>query len=82
MTPILRDTVASLAVRNPPSLLETHMHHMGHVCAFRHALALDERRSKFLPKYAVVQEKVIGQNVKEVWFVGCHTDVYVYTSFL
>lgn len=25
---------------------------MKHVCYFRHALALDERRSKFLPEYA------------------------------
>jgi len=25
---------------------------MGHVCFFRHALALDERRVKFLPEYA------------------------------
>lgn len=25
---------------------------MTHVCAFRHALALDERRVKFLPEYA------------------------------
>ncbi|KAF9491669.1 WD40 repeat-like protein [Pleurotus eryngii] len=69
------DTVVSLAVRDPPSLLETHMHHMGHVCAFRHALALDERRSRFPPKYAIVQKNMVGQNVKEVWFVGCHTDV-------
>ncbi|KAF4586534.1 hypothetical protein EYR38_010813 [Pleurotus pulmonarius] len=49
--------------------------------------ALDERRRKFPPKFAVElarekvigpkvpSQKVVGQNVKEVWFVGCHTDV-------
>jgi len=53
---------------------------MKHVCVFRHALALDELRVKFLPEY------VNGGNgpgpednderVKEVWFAGSHSDMY------
>ena len=27
-----------------------------HICYFRHALALDERRVKFLPEYVTVEE--------------------------
>ncbi|EIN07769.1 hypothetical protein PUNSTDRAFT_29058, partial [Punctularia strigosozonata HHB-11173 SS5] len=45
------DTVSSIGVARGPSLPETTMG-MKHVCVFRHALALDEVRVKFLPEYA------------------------------
>ena len=64
---------------------------MQHVCFFRHALALDERRVKFLPEYAcggVFSEKLDHQDpdhqgpdhrapdhTKEVWFSGTHSDM-------
>ena len=62
---------------------------MQHVCFFRHALALDERRVKFLPEYARggvaknENEKKQGKDTpqatnphtKEVWFAGTHSDV-------
>jgi hypothetical protein len=54
---------------------------MGHVCVFRHALALDERRVKFLPEYVNggLGPKANGNqeasDVKEVWFAGSHSDV-------
>ena len=53
---------------------------MGHVCVFRHALALDEFRVKFLPEYAYGGEGPAGKNptcdLKEVWFAGSHSDMY------
>jgi hypothetical protein len=62
---------------------------MRHVCLFRHALALDERRVKYLPEYAhgglsagdglTVLKTLKGdfeeRQVKEVWFAGTHSDV-------
>lgn len=61
---------------------------MGHVCVFRHALALDERRVKFLPEYAnggdgitrvpatvALEDAPNKFNVKEVWFPGSHSDM-------
>ncbi len=64
-----------------------------HVCFFRQGLALDERRVKFLPEFLTDgrvasshsenPELNITTNVKEVWFVGSHSDMYVLqTSFL
>ncbi|KAJ8475211.1 hypothetical protein ONZ45_g15687 [Pleurotus djamor] len=51
---------------------------MGHVCSFRHALALDEWRVKFQPEFANgglgPRERERG-DVKEVWFPGTHSDV-------
>ncbi|KAI0044937.1 hypothetical protein FA95DRAFT_1608100 [Auriscalpium vulgare] len=71
------DTVASVGVVKGPSLPETTTG-MRHVCVFRHGLALDERRCKFLPEFANggagPSQAGIG-NVKEVWFVGTHADV-------
>lgn len=53
---------------------------MGHVCHFRHALALDERRVKFQPEFANgglgPREGDVG-DVKEVWFAGSHSDMCV-----
>jgi hypothetical protein len=61
---------------------------MKHVCYFRHALALDERRVKFLPEYAYGgtamppaqpedRKKSTHKlaHTKEVWFAGTHSDV-------
>ncbi|KAF7349700.1 hypothetical protein MSAN_01696800 [Mycena sanguinolenta] len=52
------------------------------ICFFRHALALDERRVKFLPEYVVAphldwfERGNYGEpRCKEVWFRGCHSDV-------
>lgn len=53
---------------------------------YRHALALDERRVKFLAEYLddKVQPEAASEqskpDVKEVWFVGTHSDVYVFLS--
>ena len=59
----------------------------GHICFFRHALALDEERVKFLPEYVrghrsalpedLVCERDRPPRVKEVWFPGRHSDMYV-----
>lgn len=64
---------------------------MRHVCYFRHALALDERRVKFLPEFAwggttlpppgvdVPEGARHGDRVHpqilEVWFPGTHSDM-------
>ena len=87
----LRDTVSSVGVARGPSLPETATG-MRHVCVFRHALALDELRVKFLPEYAnggcgpdaynvadnrTTNACVPESNVKEVWFAGSHSDMQV-----
>ncbi|KAJ8519086.1 hypothetical protein ONZ45_g3901 [Pleurotus djamor] len=71
------DTVSSIGILRGKSLPET-VSGMGHVCAFRHALALDELRAKFQPEYAngglgPLQGDV--GDVKEVWFAGSHSDI-------
>ena len=51
------------------------------ICFFRHALALDERRVKFIPEYIFAKKEFFlpGEfgppRCKEVWFRGCHSDV-------
>ncbi|KAF8261022.1 hypothetical protein EI94DRAFT_1528405, partial [Lactarius quietus] len=51
------------------------------ICFFRHALALDERRVKFLPEYIVAKKEWFSAGefgrprCKEVWFRGSHSDV-------
>ncbi|KAJ8515616.1 hypothetical protein ONZ45_g6972 [Pleurotus djamor] len=72
------DTVSSIGIFRGKSLPET-VSGMGHVCHFRHALALDECRVKFQPEYA---NGGLGPNqvaqrgdVKEVWFAGSHSDI-------
>ncbi|KAI0042236.1 WD40 repeat-like protein [Auriscalpium vulgare] len=73
------DTVSSIGFARGPSLPETTTG-MTHVCVYRHALALDERRGKFGPEYAnggagpPTGDDARG-NVKEVWFVGSHSDI-------
>ena len=47
-----RDTVSSIGIARGTKMLPRTVEGMKHVCFFRHALALDERRVKFLPEYA------------------------------
>ncbi|KAF4618296.1 hypothetical protein D9613_011521 [Agrocybe pediades] len=74
------DTVSSIGAGNEQ--LPGTVDGMKHVCFFRHALALDERRVKFLPEYAnggrgPDQEATSGSfpHTKEVWFAGTHSDI-------
>ncbi|PPQ70201.1 hypothetical protein CVT25_011552 [Psilocybe cyanescens] len=46
------DTVSSIGLIRRKAMLPGTVDGMQHVCYFRHALALDERRVKFLPEYA------------------------------
>jgi uncharacterized protein (DUF2235 family) len=75
-----RDTVSSVGITHGPTLPETTTG-MTHVCTFRHALALDEQRVKFLPEYVnggagPKNEGKPAGDVKEVWFAGSHSDMY------
>ncbi|KAJ7822849.1 hypothetical protein B0H13DRAFT_2257340, partial [Mycena leptocephala] len=68
------DTVSSVGIlRGKPLSLTSSA---THICTFRHALALDERRVKFLPEY-VDRGSLDGSpvDVKEVWFAGTHSDI-------
>ncbi|KAI6095040.1 hypothetical protein EDD16DRAFT_784486 [Pisolithus croceorrhizus] len=49
-----------------------------HICHFRHALALDERRVKFSPEYVYGgrANPISDDHIKEVWFPGSHSDVF------
>lgn len=75
--PELRDTVASVGAIIPRNLPfaagATEISH------FRHALALDERRGRFLPQFWLPPTRSEGipssHSVKEVWFVGAHANV-------
>ena len=82
----LRDTVSSIGIvreRRPGvDTLDDN------ICFFRHALALNEKRVKFLPEYGRGgdtfnseadgdQDQHITKRYKEVWFFGSHSDVYV-----
>ncbi|KAK7060123.1 hypothetical protein VNI00_000887 [Paramarasmius palmivorus] len=79
------DTVSSVGfARNKDLPLTTEG--MKHVCLFRHALALDERRVKFLPEFVNggagpnSEERDTGPSdrmphTKEVWFTGTHSDI-------
>ncbi|KAK7060115.1 hypothetical protein VNI00_000879 [Paramarasmius palmivorus] len=78
------DTVSSVGFAKKKELPLT-TDGMKHVCIFRHALALDERRVKFLPEFVNGGEgpKDDGQGMgasemphtKEVWFTGTHSDI-------
>ncbi|KAL4262547.1 hypothetical protein AB1N83_010837 [Pleurotus pulmonarius] len=48
---------------------------MDHICVFRHALALDESRSRFAPVYGNRGGLPGAGDVKEVWFAGCHEEI-------
>ncbi|KZP32697.1 hypothetical protein FIBSPDRAFT_722547 [Athelia psychrophila] len=68
------DTVSSISIFRGKTLPLTDS--CGHVCTFRHALALDERRINFLPEcIAGPSNKKFPENAKEVWFSGSHSDV-------
>ncbi|KAG9319016.1 hypothetical protein JVU11DRAFT_1137, partial [Chiua virens] len=62
------DTVSSVGFTKDDVFLSTSSC-ATHACHFRHTLALDERRVKFMP------EKNKPPDIKEVWFAGCHSDV-------
>ncbi|KAJ6526277.1 hypothetical protein DFH09DRAFT_995913 [Mycena vulgaris] len=71
------DTVSSVGVfRGKPLPLASSARH---ICTFRHALALDECRVKFLPEYvdggSSSTEPSSPTDVKEVWFAGTHSDI-------
>ncbi|KAJ7627789.1 hypothetical protein DFH06DRAFT_1272916 [Mycena polygramma] len=75
------DSVSSVGVVRDKSLPGTDIFN-DNICYFRHALALDERRVKFLPEYicggASYEEQIapgVEPRVKEVWFAGCHSDI-------
>ncbi|KAG1886076.1 hypothetical protein F4604DRAFT_1877997 [Suillus subluteus] len=78
------DTVSSVGIRKDKILPSTDT--CDHICYFRHALALDERRVKFLPEYVYggmsdrsksksVLTPKDEHGIKEVWFAGSHSDV-------
>lgn len=82
-----RDTVSSVGIIRGKILPYT-AHGMEHVCFFRHALALDERRVKFLPEYVrggitklpegldrTQHPSEDKPHTKEVWFAGTHSDM-------
>jgi uncharacterized protein (DUF2235 family) len=70
-----RDTVSSIGIRRGKLLPLTNCY--GHIKHFRHALALDERRVKFLPEHVEYpRDRPVDENhVKEVWFAGTHSDM-------
>ncbi|KAF9060378.1 WD40-repeat-containing domain protein [Rhodocollybia butyracea] len=83
------DTVSSVGLVRADKDLPLTTCGMNHVCHFRHALALDERRVKFLPEYSYggaakpeseskkssSSESAKMRNTKEVWFPGTHSDI-------
>ncbi|KAF7333696.1 WD40 repeat-like protein [Mycena venus] len=70
------DTVSSIGFFRGRGFPETTAG-MEHVCNFRHALAINERRVKFLPEYANGGEGPgsDAKSIKEVWFAGFHSDI-------
>ncbi|KAK7036463.1 hypothetical protein VNI00_011660 [Paramarasmius palmivorus] len=78
------DTVSSVGFARKKELPLT-TDGMKHVCFFRHALALDERRVKFLPEFAqggagpdteeTEAPRSGMRHTKEVWFAGTHSDI-------
>ncbi|KAG8791982.1 hypothetical protein FRC12_007621 [Ceratobasidium sp. 428] len=69
------DTVSSIGIRRGKLLPLTDT--CEHVKHFRHALALDERRVKFLPEHVQYPRdgQVDDSHIKEVWFAGTHSDI-------
>ncbi|RXW11165.1 hypothetical protein EST38_g14690, partial [Candolleomyces aberdarensis] len=84
-----RDTVSSIGIARGKRMLPLTTEGMTHVCYFRHALALDERRVKFLPEYAwggttlppelgpagVSHHDRARPHTLEIWFPGTHSDI-------
>lgn len=79
-----RDTVSSVGLIKGDVFVSTSAS-VTNASHFRHALALDECRVKFMPEYFremnAHRNSMLRPNadsdIKEVWFSGCHTDVYV-----
>jgi uncharacterized protein (DUF2235 family) len=75
----LWDTVKAFGILWPRSL--PHTRHNPDVKTVRHALALDERRRSYVPTSwgglddFIEQPASPKQNVREVWFIGSHSDV-------
>ncbi|ETW75891.1 hypothetical protein HETIRDRAFT_446735 [Heterobasidion irregulare TC 32-1] len=75
------DSVSSIGLRanGPPIAPDS----MNNICFFRHALALDERRVKFMPTYAQGPypraDHARSMQIKEVWFPGTHRDMGIRT---
>ncbi|KAG8740694.1 hypothetical protein FRC10_004039, partial [Ceratobasidium sp. 414] len=69
------ETVSSIGLRRGRLLPLTNTYK--HIKHFRHALALDERRVKFLPEHVEYPSDghVDESHVKEVWFAGTHSDI-------
>ncbi|KAK0451426.1 uncharacterized protein EV420DRAFT_1274312 [Desarmillaria tabescens] len=77
------DTVSSVGIAQTKPLPLTKS--ASHICFFRHGLALDERRVKFLPEYLAGGRSPLSgnehypdedpPNAKEVWFPGRHSDM-------
>jgi uncharacterized protein (DUF2235 family) len=65
------DTVSSLGWAYDPKTFPNTAR-MPNAAIVRHALALDERRAKFRTNRV---EPVDGQDLREVWFAGVHSDV-------
>jgi hypothetical protein len=74
-----RDTVSSVGLARQKKSLPGTTDGMGYVCFFRHALALDERRVKFLPEYVGggSSRETHWDECKELWFAGTHSDMCV-----
>ncbi|KAG8791285.1 hypothetical protein FRC12_009656 [Ceratobasidium sp. 428] len=67
------DTVASVGFPpRKPYFLSDKRDHITH---FRHALALDECRVKFLPEHVDQSWEGGISTIREVWFAGTHSDV-------
>ncbi|KAG1765631.1 hypothetical protein EDD22DRAFT_774857, partial [Suillus occidentalis] len=68
------DTVSSVGVVRGKTLPST-INGDHHMCYFRHALALDERRVKFPLEYihGANTEGSHPDRIKEVWFAGSHS---------
>ncbi|KAF8805059.1 hypothetical protein BYT27DRAFT_7213473 [Phlegmacium glaucopus] len=79
------DTVSSVGIVRGKNLPGTTS--ADHICFFRHALALDECRVKFLPEYtyggvaakqvrtATMEGLEPMPRIKETWFAGTHSDI-------
>lgn len=85
---IFRDTVAAVSVHSSPPPLVVGDYE--HVCFIRHALALDETRAPFL--HLPISDRPLDPcpsgssqlkpqeiHIKEVWFAGTHSEVYVWS---
>ena len=74
--------MSSIGVTRGPMGTPEIVEGMQHVRTFRHALSLNERRVKYLPEYGngalgplYNEDGSPKGDVKEVWFVGSHSDV-------